>query len=247
MTSAARTNPLSRIQLIVLEGREPATEPLVEWSATFPHVLRARHPFGSPVSDLLAVWRNQLVRWFLDHTRLPALVMMDADCVPTAETVELVTCEAPVASARVVARTGRDAHAYEGGVSCAALRVTRAALVAMGPPWFQFVLRGDGLQEEQCECQYFANKAHQCGFHPVRVGTVGHLVQVIAVPGTVPGMPPRIVFPADWQAEGAQEREQTRTDEAGSVVALSGGGGGGSHGGRVHSVQQPGVSLPSRP
>jgi hypothetical protein len=214
-------NLLARVQLIILEGRGPATTPLLEWCEKFPHVLRARHPFGSPVTDLLAVWRNQLVRWFLDGTRLPVMLMMDADCVPTPETAELVTCDAPVASARVVARTGREAHAYDGGVSCAALRVTRAALLAMGPPWFAFGVRSDGLREEHCECEYFADRARQNGYHPVRVGTVGHLVEVIAVPGSVPGMPPSLTFPAEWPGACAEKVERP-TEGAGSCTTGTG-------------------------
>jgi hypothetical protein len=179
------------IQLVVLAGRETVNPHLRRWAERFDH---ARTLLGSELPDLLACRRNLVLRWFRDESPPQAawLLMMDDDCVPVAETDELLRCRADVASARVWARTGAEAHPH--ALSAACLKLSRAAVAAIRPPWFRFTLAPDGTAEQMCECRYFWLKAQRAGFRSVRAGVVGHRFPVTVLP------------PADAAAEGGRPR-----------------------------------------
>lgn len=182
------------IQLVVLAGRETVNPHLARWARRFDH---ARTFLGSELPDLLACRRNHLLRWFRDECPPSAawLLMMDDDCVPVAGTDELLRSPADVASARVWARTGREAHAHTLSVAC--LKLSRRAVEAIRPPWFRFTLAPDGTAERMCECQYFWLKAQRAGLCPVRAGVVGHRFPVTVLPPADDGGRPRFLFDSE--------------------------------------------------
>jgi hypothetical protein len=167
------------IQLVILAGRETVNPHLRRWADRFDH---ARTFFGSELPDLLACRRNVVVRWFRDECPPSAawLLMLDDDCVPVAETDELLRCPADVSAARVWARTGQESHAHT--LSAACLKLSRRAVAAIDPPWFRFTLAPDGMAEQMCECRYFWLKAQRAGLRPVQAGVVGHRFPVTVLP-----------------------------------------------------------------
>jgi len=149
-----------------------------------PYVLRASDlPVGDGrFLDMLASRRNRVVRWFLDNTDLPWLLMLDRDMVVGDNTWPLFTCEYNVAGASYVRDAGVISHDVLGEVGCGCLRVSRVALEKIQPPWFQFTFDSTGENVELCECSYFCLKARSAGYTPTKVGRVGHLITMLAEP-----------------------------------------------------------------
>jgi hypothetical protein len=165
------------IQLAVLAGRG-VNPHLRRWAERFQHVRVFR---GSDLPDLLACRRNRILLWFRDQCRLPWLLLLDDDVVPVEQTDELLACAADVATARCMARTGREAHAHTASAAC--IKISRRALSAVPPPWFRFTLSTDGMRQLMCECQYFWRKFHRAGLTPATAGAVGHRFPVVVLPG----------------------------------------------------------------
>jgi len=182
------------VQLIIFEGRG-ANKHLLRWSKSFPHRWRARPP--TRVRDYVALWRNQQVREFLARTTLGWVWLIDDDMVPVPDTSLLLESESDVACCRCWSRTGTEAHPAEAEVSAACLLVSRHALEAVGPPWFQVVLSADGTGLAKCECTYFAERMRAAGFTPAKLGRVGHIVPLVVLPGQGREDPFLVKFPKD--------------------------------------------------
>jgi hypothetical protein len=170
------------IQLAILAGRGTVNPHLRRWAERFDHC-RVFHGWDLP--DHLACRRNRIFQWFRDECPqdVPWLLMMDDDSVPVAQTDDLLRCPAEIASARVWARTGGEAHAHTASVAC--LKISRRAIAAIPPPWFRFTFSADGTRVEMCECLYFWRKSHRAGLTPVQAGAVGHRFPVVVLPGPV--------------------------------------------------------------
>ena len=57
---------------------------------------------------------------------------------------------------------------------CGSMKVKRSVFEKITPPWFQFVYSPDGTKLEQCECNYFIEKAKAAGFSIMLAGECGH-------------------------------------------------------------------------
>lgn len=176
---------------VALFDSGPVNPWLSRWLERFEHVrLTSR---GSPDDfggkDFLAVKRNHTLKWFLEKTDLPWVLMMDGDIVPLdgledcPDTWPLIECQADIASARAIGKSGHEAHGKEGDLSMAAVKISRRALERMKPPWALFGYSEDGTSTTHCECDYFAAKARGAGYCPVKAGAVGHLATAVLIPG----------------------------------------------------------------
>ena len=170
----------SQIQIVVFDG-SPVDPRLRKWVESQPHFAYASHiaPKGFP--DLVAMQRNRICRWFLDHTDRDCLLMLDADQIPVEATVPILTAEAPIAGCAYVQRDARIGHEPDGEAAAGCLRISRAALQAIDPPWFQWVLSDDGCEVAECDCGHFCRKAREAGYHPVTVGRIGHIVPAVVI------------------------------------------------------------------
>ncbi len=184
------------IVVAVLAAR-PITPALLYWLTTFPaeNVHPSRQWGNSGGTEMLAVWRNQIVADFLEHTDLPYLMMVDADAWPVPRSDGIIYAEGDVCGVHAVGRHGRRAHAGDGEVGAHCLRISRRAIEAIAASaafdpargWFAFPTAERGTTITNCEDGYFCWLARQAGFHPIKVAPMGHVVQVVAFPGPGPG------------------------------------------------------------
>ncbi|HUX00842.1 MAG TPA: hypothetical protein VMY35_07665 [Phycisphaerae bacterium] len=176
------------IQVVVFDGSRE--HPLLSsWLLGFPHVLRFRdvQP-GKRGSIYLQTCRNRAVKWFQQETTLPWLLLLDDDEIPVSETEGLIVCEADVASAAYVSQKAEMLHPHPGGLCGGALKVSRYALEKIEPPWFGVRFSADGCDAVECECQWFERRAKAAGFHPVKAGSIGHIVSYLTLPTEDGGM-----------------------------------------------------------
>ena len=159
------------VQIAVLAGRKP-NEHLARWMRQFPDPWVSE---GAPSRAEIPAARNAIVRRYLAVSPRPWLWMLDDDVVPIAATAELLLCPSPVAGARIVSRTGLEAHPH--CLSAACLKVRRDVLEAVGDPWFRYPRAGG------CECSWFFHRACCAGFRAVKAGVVGHRFRVVVLPG----------------------------------------------------------------
>ena len=166
---------IEEIQIVVLDGL-PVNMHLREWVEKFPHFGYASHIDDKGYPDLVSVWRNKIADWFLSQTDLKYLLMLDHDMIPTVETLPIIKEDAPLMGCHYISSSGEECHDAEGYVGCGCIRIRRDVLEAVDRPWFQFILKPDGLSAEQCECGYFCIKATEAGFYPVKRGRMGHIM-----------------------------------------------------------------------
>ena len=158
------------IHVVVLAGRD-VNPLLARWLRPWPYV--EIWPGADCRHDIPKV-RNDIFRWFRDEALRPWLLMLDDDVVPVAQTAPLLACEADVASPRIAAAGGREAHPHT--LSAAAVKVSRRAVERIPEPWFRWPKRG-------CECSFFFSKAYTHGFRPAKAGAIGHRFPVTVLPG----------------------------------------------------------------
>ena len=178
------------IQAIIFDSR-PMNPWLSRWLERFEHVrltsTASPDEFGG--RDFLASKRNRILKWFLDETRLPWVLLLDDDIVPLdgledcPGTWPLVESQADITSARFVNKGGHEAHRAEGDLAMAAVKISRRALERIAPPWSHFDFTEDGVNLTHCECDYLADRARAAGFCPVKAGAVGHLATAVLIPG----------------------------------------------------------------
>jgi len=181
------------IQVVVFDGRG-VNPMLADWLGNFPHVERAGSTVGSVVPDTVASRRNRAIRWFLEYTELPDVLMLDDDMVPVRGTDALLESDADVAAARYIRKDGHEVHADDGEGGCGCMKISRNALERIEPPWFAFEFSDDGCEVKSCECGYFSSKARGAGFHPVKSGVIGHVVPVVVLPAESEGSSCRMKF-----------------------------------------------------
>lgn len=136
--------------------------------------------FGSAFPSI-AIWRNRAVKWFLE-TDFEEVLFIDDDMVPIKETEPFFDNPAPIVGAHYLTPHGHDSHMGEGNVACGFLKISREVLEKIEPPWFDYPLKDDGTAPEVCECAYFVQQAFKAGFHPVKAGLVGHIVEAVVIP-----------------------------------------------------------------
>ena len=178
------------VQVIVIDKRIPHPD-LLLWLEQFKHVRFASKADAGTFDslDLITCKRNSEIKWFLNETKLPWLLMLDDDIIPLdgladcPDTWPLIESDKDVTSARFVAKAGNEAHGQKGSVAMAAVKISRIALKKMKPPWTHFIFNEDETQKVGCECDYFAAKARDAGFFPAKAGAVGHLGTCVLIPG----------------------------------------------------------------
>jgi len=122
--------------------------------------------------------RNREISQFLSTTDLPWLLSVDGDAIPlNGATDTLLQSSFDIAGCRCADRMSyEEAHSPEGHICFTMARISRKALEEMGPPWFWWQISANGMNLEKCGCVTFCEKAQAKGFHPMKVGRVGHLV-----------------------------------------------------------------------
>ena len=165
------------LQIIVFDGK--GINPILrEWLKG--KRVKCASEFGSAFPNI-AIWRNRAVKWFLE-TDFEEVLFVDDDMVPIKATKPFFENPAPIVSATCLSSTGKDSHSGEGNASAGFLKISREVLERIEPPWFDYPLFDDGTLPEMCECAYFVKKAFGAGFHPVKAGVVGHIVEAVVIP-----------------------------------------------------------------
>jgi len=156
--------------------------PLERW-------LRAREGEGHVLreagySERIDVKRCRELQRFLDSDpSCDAILMVDSDMVPLDTSKAIVGKDGPdVGWCQAVTRQGGLSHTVDGSCSCAMLRISRRAAERIQKPFFRFTTDEANAKTVRCECDWFAGQARAAGFHPVKVGTAGHLITVMAFP-----------------------------------------------------------------
>lgn len=183
--------------LVVVLDKRGINPFLVNWLTRFRHVhLVSDEAPDDKISDefdsldLVPMMRCRLFKRFLTETRLPWLVMFDGDVIPLDDlaacpaTSPLIRSTKDIASAHFVGRSGREAHGQPGGLAIAAMKISRTALQRIPAPWAAFVFNEDGTKRIMCECDFFAARAKEAGYYPVKAGHVAHVVRAAALPLT---------------------------------------------------------------
>lgn len=169
------------IQVVVFDGL-PINVHLLEWVQKFPNFTRASDVVRKPYPDLVGMWRNMICDSFLKATDLTHILMLDADMVPLPETKPIWSEDAPVMGCDYIGSHSERAHDGPGYIGCGCMRISREALEVIPRPWFDFVLKDDGLGVERCECGHFCEKAMAAGLHPVKRGKMGHIMEAVVSP-----------------------------------------------------------------
>jgi hypothetical protein len=81
-----------------------------------------------------------------------------------------------------VATGGHIGHVGDGELGCACVRLSRACLEAIEPPWFGFEFDKTGSQSIKCDCMMLRDKLHAAGFKTYMVGVIAHRVEMLALP-----------------------------------------------------------------
>jgi hypothetical protein len=173
------------IKAVVLAARKPNAH-LMKWVAQFDYEV-VSPPSGEP--QLIAATRNRICRDFLNGDK-KYLLMLDDDAWPIKETEGIVTSGLPVCGCMAVSRGGGIAHHQRHEVGAHCLRVSRSALEIMRDSdgfdhhkgWFAFQFSDCGADITMCEDGYFCQLADSCGFRPVKVGLIGHVLPMVVVP-----------------------------------------------------------------
>lgn len=189
-----RKKPMNKTVQVVVFDTRPINGWLQQWLNRFKHVWLTSKLAPSEYGgmDFLAVKRNRTIKRFLSETKPPWLLMLDDDIIPLdgladcPNTWPLIESDKDVASARFVAKKGNEAHGRKGDVALAAVKISRNALKRMGAPWSHFDFDEDEAEMKRCECDYFAAKAKEAGFFPVKAGAVGHIVTAAVIPAPKP-------------------------------------------------------------
>ena len=162
-----------------------------------------------PIETVCAA-RNEMVRRFLAREApeaqkaqeaRPWLLMLDDDVYPVAATTEMLTSDLPVAACHIWGKRANESHTPDGLVCLSAVKIARAVLEEMDPPYFDFTADGNALIE--CECMRFSDKAEQLGFAPTKVGRIGHCTPFVAtaLDGDRVHVVPESAFPVPTQTD----------------------------------------------
>ena len=171
------------IQVVVFDFKG-IREHLRSWLDTMPNVAYASEIASSGLGAkyLIAMRRNIVGRWFLDKSSLPWLLMINDTVIPLPSIKGLLDCKADVAACHVFSRAGGEGHGGQGDASTACIKVSRTALERIPRPWFKWDFNADHTKVVKCDCAWFCQQAKQAGFHPIKIGTVAHVMEVALIP-----------------------------------------------------------------
>ena len=194
---------LDDIQVAVFD-HEPPNRWLKAYLARFAHAARVSQILDDEdrFADFIATRRNRVAEWFLAETDLAYLLMLDHDHIPGDELEPLLASAADVVGTAYVRASGNSAHPGDGDAGAGCLRISRTALERIGPPWFAFVFNARGTAIDLCECGYFCRKARAAGFHPVKAGSIDHIIPMVARPIAGEHTKARVTFLKDLPASG---------------------------------------------
>ena len=171
---------LEQIQPIIMDGYKPNKYLLAWLEAHFAaRWKRASEIVNHSHTDALAVARNNICYWFLDHTKYNYLLMLDTDMIPTLDTQPILTHKAEIVACEYIQKRGVIGHSEPDEVACGCLRISRRALELIKPPWFKSVMSPSGMTCI-CECAYFSAKAKEANLHPTTKGTIEHIIPAVA-------------------------------------------------------------------
>jgi hypothetical protein len=146
--------------------------------------LRRLAAFGAVVRDSgfsprVDLTRNHEVQKWLREDRTDHLLMVDADMVPLAETNALLTEEGDVVACPYPGDGGRQIDVDRQGIYTGCLRVSRAVMQRMKPPWFEYTVTEDGCNPKEGESYTFTQKLVALGVEVRMVGGIGHREPVV--------------------------------------------------------------------
>lgn len=139
-----------------------------------PAIVRSPH---SLVCD-----RNASVDFFLRQSKAEHLCMIDADMFPLPESLGILVAPGDLVYCGYSARHGCVAHYGDGDLGMGCMRMSRAVLEKIEPPWFNFEFNARGVAVLKCECRVFLEKAKAAGFDSAMVGVMGHIMPMVARP-----------------------------------------------------------------
>ena len=164
------------IQVVLFDGRPTVPTALGDWLNAQAHVARASQIIGDRRDGRIDEYRNLVARWFLDHTSLPRLAMVDDDSVPVGETEELFHAEGWVLGANFIDRKGVQNHPADGEIGFCMALIDRRVFARLPDDPFSLA-PGDG-----CECGAFCRRCREAGMWVRKAGVVGHALTLHVVP-----------------------------------------------------------------
>ena len=131
--------------------------------------------------------RRQCLANFL-RSDVPAgythLVQIDEDMVPVESSERILTEPGDLVYCGYRGRHGQKGHYGDNDFGCGFSRISADLAAKVAPAFaFDFRLSDDRLSVVGCECETFAREAMVFGYRPRMVGVVGHLVEMVAIPG----------------------------------------------------------------
>jgi len=126
--------------------------------------------------------RNREVGRFMDETDAAALLMIDADMVPLADTDVILRAPGPVVFCPYVGQRGTLIDWKTQGLPTGCARIGRRVFEAVGEPWFDYQTDYTIRLATRCEAATFTEKIVRAGFEPRPVGRIGHLLRVVVSP-----------------------------------------------------------------
>lgn len=176
---------MRRTMVVVADWRGRESAELQAWMGQWPRTAYVSNMPGGreAMADGVPAWRRLVARWFLKAaalgTDLRWLLSIDDDMLPGPELTPLLAWEGMLAGARYVRPDGREAHPNPGEIGLACHKVHRDVLEAVGPD----VYRKE--RPANCECVSFLAAAAAAGYMPEKLGTVDHVIPMIARPGRI--------------------------------------------------------------
>jgi len=170
----------------VIFSTRPVNQALLKWASQFDFQVISV-PFGDP--QMIACARNRACKEFLDGEH-KYLLLLDDDAWPVKETNPIITSSLPVCGCAAVSRHGGVAHPGRHEIGAHCLRISKAALLTMkdsalfdeSKGWFCFEFADCGSELVNCEDGYFSRLADACGYRPIKVGVIGHVLPMVVVP-----------------------------------------------------------------
>jgi len=163
--------------------RQPNPE-LAAWL----EIVRKSHPVRMVYSKYdICLARRQCLASFIRND-VPEgythLVQIDEDMVPVATTDAILMTPGDLAYCGYRGRCGKHGHYGDGDFGCGCSRISADLAGRIdGSSCFHFVFNADRTAVVECECQTFRRHAEALGYQSKMVGIIGHLVDMVLVPG----------------------------------------------------------------
>ena len=158
------------IQFVVILGKPSVNRHLRQFGETCENF---RVVQGAPTWEDTYKVRNEVMRWFIEGSRLPWLVMLEDDIVLDESSRPFIESVADITSPRIVeALGGKEVH--RNTITTAA-KFSRKAVEMLGECFAPLPKCG-------CDCQRLYAACVEKGIRPIKAGLVGHRIPMTAWP-----------------------------------------------------------------